>query len=136
MARKKKDYGFKLFEKSTSADNRHIRITLDMMDSKAWKELTAHSRMLYMEMKAKYTGSNQNDISFTYKEALKIMNDRTFTKCIDQLIEYGFIKLLQQNWTKREPNIYGFSEQWKFFGTSKLDVQVRKKRVPSTKEEL
>jgi hypothetical protein len=129
MGRKKKDYGFKMFEKSATADNRHIRITLNMMESKAWKKLTVHSRVVYQEMKAKYTGSNENDISFTYKEATEIMNDRTFTKCIDQLIECGFIKLIQQNWTKREPNIYGFSEQWKLYGTNNIEVKPRKKRT-------
>lgn len=130
MARKKKDYGFKPFEKDlTSADNHHIRITRSMLSSKAWKMLTVHSRVLYMEMKNKYTGSNENDISFTYKEALEIMNDRTFTKCIDQLIELGFIKLLEQNWTLRKPNIYGFSDQWKYYGTDKFNVRPRIKRA-------
>ncbi len=129
--RKKKDYGFKPFEKSTNADNRHIRITLDMMESKAWKKLTAHSKMVYQEMKAKYTGSNENNISFTYKEATEIMNERTFTKCIDQLIECGFIKLIEQNWATRKSNIYGFNDQWKLFATAKIEVKPRKKRTPT-----
>jgi len=130
MPRKKKDYGFKPFEKDvTSADNHHIRITRSMLSSNAWKTLTVHSRVLYMEMKSKYTGGNENDISFTYKEALEIMNDRTFTKCIDQLIDLGFIKLLEQNWTLRKPNIYGFSDQWKYYGTDKFNVRSRVKRV-------
>jgi len=130
LGRKKKDYGFKPFEKDVrSADNHHIRITRDMMSSKAWKSLSVHSRVLYMEMKCKYTGNNQNDISFTYKEAAEIMNDRTFTKSIDQLIETGFIKLIEQNWTTRRPNIYGFSDQWKLYGTKDFNVKPRMKRL-------
>lgn len=130
MGRKKKDYSFKPFEKDVrSADNHHIRITRSMMESKAWKTLSVHSIVLYMHFKAKYTGSNENNISFTYKEAMEIMNDRTFTKCIDQLIECGFVKLIEQNWTTRRPNIYGFNDQWKNFATAKLDVKPRKKRT-------
>lgn len=132
MPRKKKDYGFKPFEKDLSSpDNHHIRLTRSMLSSKAWKSLTMHSKVLYMEMKNKYTGNNENDISFTYKEAMEIMNDRTFTKCVDQLIECGFIKLLEQNWTLRKPNIYGFNDQWKYYETAKFDIKPRKKRVSS-----
>lgn len=130
MARKKKDYGFKPFEKEVkSADNHHLRITRNMMESKAWKELSVYSKVLYVEMKNKYTGSNDNDISFTYKEALEIMNARTFTKSVDQLIEFGFIKLVEQNWTTRRPNIYGFNDQWKLYGTNNINVKPRKKRA-------
>lgn len=130
MARRKKDFGFKPFEKDmSSADNHHIRITRSMLSSKAWKQLSVHSKVLYMEMKSKYTGNNEDDICYTYKEAQEIMNDRTFTKCIDQLIDLGFIKLLEQNWTLRKPNIYGFNDQWKYYGTSKFSVTARRKRA-------
>lgn len=127
--RKKKDYGFKPFEKSSGADNRHIRITLDMLESSAWKKLTPYSILIYLNMKARYTGSNENDISLTYTEASELMNPRTFTKSIDQLIELGFIELVEQNWNKRKPNVYGFSEQWRYFGTAKFDVKQRKKKA-------
>ncbi|CAM4408041.1 hypothetical protein FHS16_001753 [Paenibacillus endophyticus] len=131
MAKKRKDFGFKQFETDVrSADKHHIRITRSMMSTGAWKTLTVHSKVLYIEMKNKYTGSNENDISFTYKEAAEIMNARTFTKSVDQLIEYGFIKLIEQNWTTRRPNIYGFNDQWKLFASGKQDVKLRKKRAP------
>ena len=129
MARKKKDYGFKPFEKNVrSADNHHVRITRNMMESKAWKELTVHSRVLYMEMKAKYNGTNDNDISYTYTEGTELMSKLTFTKSMDQLIELGFIKIVSQGWNVREPNIYGFHDMWLHYGTKAFEVKPRSKR--------
>lgn len=131
--RKKKDYGFKPFEKEPlSADNHHIRITRNMMNSKAWQELSVHSKVLYMEMKSKYTGTNQDDISLTYSEGQKLMNKLTFTKSLDQLIELGFIKLVRQSWTTRECNIYGFHTMWQLYGTKNFIVKPRVKRAKKT----
>jgi hypothetical protein len=124
----KKDYGFKPFEKEPNPDNSHIRLTLNMMHSKAWKELTAHSKDLYIEMKAKYTGKNENDISYTYTEGEQIMNKKTFTKSMDQLIENGFIKVIRQSWTTRECNIYGFHTMWQQYGRPTFKIIPRKKR--------
>lgn len=129
MPRKKKDYGFKSFEKPPIPDNRHIRITLAMMESKAWKQLSSHAKEIYCYMKAKYNGKNENDISITYAEGRDLMNERTFVKYVDQLIESGFIKIIHQGWTTRTPNIYGFSEQWQIYGTGRFNVKERRKRV-------
>ena len=127
--RKQKDYAFKPFEKEpTSADNHHIRITRNMMESKAWKELSVHSKVLYMELKARYTGSNENDLNLTYSEGEKLMNRLTFRKSIDQLIELGFIRMIQQSWTTRECNIYGLHSMWQLYGTKNFVVKPRIKR--------
>ncbi len=129
-ARKKKDYGLKPFEKDVkSADNHHIRVTRNMMESVAWKALTVYSRVLYIEMKLKYVGSNENDISFTYAEGEALMSKHTFTKSIDQLIDHGFIQIIRQGWSIREPNIYGFHIMWQQFGTKHFSVNSRRKRA-------
>lgn len=127
MPRKKKDYGFKLFE-GTSTKGRHLRITVSMMDSKAWKELSCHSIALYIHMKAKFNYDNEDDISFTYAEGQKLMNEATFSKSLDQLNDLGFIKVIRSGWTTRTATIYGFSDQWKHYGTEKFSVKPRPKR--------
>lgn len=94
MPRKKKDYGFRPFE-GTSSKGRHLRITQSMMESTAWKELTCHSITLYLYMKAKFNYDNENDISFTYAEGQQLMTESTFTKTLDQLNDLGFIKVVK-----------------------------------------
>jgi hypothetical protein len=134
MARKK-DYGFKVWEKVLEhPDGKHVRITNNMMESKAWKQLTPHAVQLYLYMKSKYNKNNENDISCTYAEGEKLMSKLTFTKALDQLIEHGFIKVIRQSWTSRECNIYGFHFMWQNFGTDKFTVRPRKKRQSNTEK--
>lgn len=127
MPRKKKDYGFKPFE-GTSTKGRHLRITHSMLESKAWKELSVHSIALYIHMKAKFNYDNENNISFTYAEGQQLMTEQTFSKSLDQLNDLGFIKVIKSGWTTRTPSIYGFSDQWKYYGTDKFNVTPRPKR--------
>lgn len=127
MPRKKKDYGFKPFE-GTSSKGRHLRITLSMMESKAWKELSCYSIALYIHMKAKFNYENENNISFTYAEGEQLMTEQTFSKSLDQLNDLGFIKVVKSGWTTRTATIYGFSDQWKYYGTDKFNVTPRPKR--------
>lgn len=102
-----------------------------MMDSEAWEQLDCYSATLYVHMKKKYNKSNEQDISFTYKEGMKLMSKPKFTQAIDQLIECGFIELVEQNWNTRKCNIYGFSDKWQLYGTDKFKINKRKKRLPS-----
>jgi hypothetical protein len=118
---------FKLFEKSPNEDVRHIRITVDMMESKAWKELSVHAIVLYCYMKTKYNKNNENNIMFKQDEGEKLMARNTFTKSIDQLIDFGFIRLVEHHIYTRFANIYGFTNMWQFYGTSKFIVKNRTK---------
>lgn len=127
MGRKQKDYGFKPFEKASIPDNRHVRISMNMMESKAWKELTAHSVLLYLHMKTKYTGNNEDNIMFKQEEGEKLMARNTFTKSIDQLIDLGFIRLVEHHVHTRFANIYGFHNMWQYYGSDKFNIKSRTK---------
>lgn len=100
-------------EEADKKDEGFARISNSMHQSKAWKKLSLQSRYLYMEFKFKYNGKNVNDISFTYKEGRELMNVNTFSKCIDQLLEFGFIKYIRNSPNTRECNIFGLSDGWK-----------------------
>ena len=100
-----------------------VKITKDMMESKAWKALSLRQRGLYLHLKSKYTQkavdkglikSNIDDISLPESEWRELYgNYNTFRKDMDALEGYGFIKLVFFNWHTRRPNLYGFSDAWK-----------------------
>ncbi|MEK3721988.1 hypothetical protein [Paenibacillus sp. FSL H8-0034] len=113
---KAKDYGFKAFQKMPESQNKHFsKFHESMFESPAWIGLSIHSRYLYIEMTRKFTGRNEQDIMFTQKEGIKIMGKNTFTACIKQLIQYGFIEYVERNSYNCLPNIYGFSTKWHLF---------------------
>ncbi|PKM82558.1 MAG: hypothetical protein CVU89_03395 [Firmicutes bacterium HGW-Firmicutes-14] len=123
----KEQWQFKTFESRTKTA-KHLRITNNMIESPAWQNLSCYAITVYVHMKAKYNFSNQDDISMTYEEAKKLMAKATFSKAIDELIETGFIQLIRQSWTARQPNIYSFSEMWQQYGTDNFKIQKRRKR--------
>ncbi|GAH62972.1 unnamed protein product [marine sediment metagenome] len=96
------------------------------MESEAFKNLSIHTKWLYMEFKHRFYGDNKHHIIFTYQEAIKIMNIRTFIKCRNKLIENGLIDIIKRGGFYNQPTIYGLSDRWKEYGTKdfvKTDVR-------------
>lgn len=145
-AKKKRTVKKRTFEKfQTGRPNGQFRMLyLDMLDSKAWEELTANDIQLYLLMLKKYKrqeskngiayGSNKDNISMTEKDHtdeygnlikgyLNYMTGRTYRKSLDHLIELGFIKLIKSGYATRECNIYGFNDMWQKYGTKEFDIK-------------
>jgi len=130
----KKKATFQRWESKTGND-KYYRICQSMFTSKPWLELSIYAHEVYSLMKQKYTRNdskgtdNKDDISLTYAETSAVMNKKTFTKAIDELIEHGFIKLVILGRIVRKTNIYGFSEMWEYYGTPKFQITPRPKVV-------
>jgi len=122
--KRKASYRFKPFEGKTE-NGRHLRITLNMMESKAWSELSSYAIQAYLLLKIKFTGDNQDNLSLTYKEGLQVMTKARFTKAIDELIEYGFIVIVKHRPNTRECNVYGLSDMWQNYETPAFSVEKR-----------
>ena len=131
----KTQYEFKPCESTSKKPKKYLRITNNMMESKAWEGLTCHAMALYIHIKAKYNFTNDDNLSFTYVEGKKLMDKKTFTKAIDKLIESGFIYIVRQGLLK-ECSIYGLSKEWQYFGTTAFDIKPRVKRMSKPKGDL
>ena len=125
MKNRKGGNNFKTFE-STTQNAKHYRITHNMINSEAWKDLDIYARDLYHNMKSKFNFNNENNISFTYEEGMKLMSKASFTKAIDNLIEHGFIYIVENGRALRKANIYGFSDNWQKYPN--IDIIPRPKR--------
>jgi len=129
----------KLYEEfeSNRENGKFHKIADDMIKSIVWQSLSLIERALYYEFKAKFTKykdgtTNTNDISMPRSEYTKLMNERTFWKCVDNLIELGFLRVVESRWTTRECTIYGFSTQWKYFNTDKFKINECDRRAKRT----
>ena len=131
MARKKKPT-HRSFE-SNNEHGRFAKITIDMMNSPAWRALSVYEVALYLAIKSKYKGVNKSgqdnsqDLSFTYKEGLQLMSKDRFIIAIDRLLETGFIDLIEHLPQARRPTIYGLSARWREYGTPEFKKQARGK---------
>ncbi|MBA7533765.1 hypothetical protein ES705_26009 [subsurface metagenome] len=89
----------------------------NILNSEAWKGLKAHTKWLYFEFKVRWHTDNTRNIIFTQKEIKKVMAIETFYKSRDQLIERGFIDIIERGGLEKQPAIYGLSDRWKKYGT-------------------
>ncbi len=141
MGRSKKNN--KIFENwQTNGNSNFMQIFHDMFDSKAWKSLNAHDRDLFMHMLRKHQRkvisgyiekSNCDNISMPKSEYVKFINERTFSKSMDNLIEHGFIKVVRWGYPTRKCTIYSFNDAWKNYGAENFEIKDEWRRTDNPK---
>ena len=74
-------------------EGRHVRLYHWMMQTAAWKSLSGNQRALYLEMAARYNGSNNGRIHFSTREAAQALHigKATAARALTVLVERGFI---------------------------------------------
>ena len=80
--------------------------------------------------KTEYLPSNNGQIEYTYKEAVRAGITRPrFTKAIDQLVSMGFIDITHQGsgGVKGDKSTYAISERWRNYGTDEFEKKERPK---------
>jgi hypothetical protein len=72
---------------------RYVMLFHWMLNSEAWKDLSANARVIYLEISKRYNGSNNGFIHYSVREAARDVKigHATAKRAFDQLIEHGFI---------------------------------------------
>ena len=99
-----------------------------MIDSKAWQELSCYARTVYIEIKRRYNGKNDGNLSYTYREGIKIMSKKRFTKALKELLNNGLIDIIRSGGLFNRCSIFGLSDRWKFYGQE--NFKLGKVKVP------
>lgn len=84
-----------------------------MTNSKAWKDLSCKAVWVYIELKKKDFGYNEENLSLTYNEVKYKMASGTFRGAIKELVKGGFIEIIRPGGLYRRCTIYGLSYKWK-----------------------
>lgn len=90
-----------------------IQIHHDFYDSKEWKTLHWYSKLAYLRIKRKYNPNNGDQVSVSYREMTDEMTQKTYGKAIKELLEEGFIEVVQKGGLYRRRNYYTLSYRWK-----------------------
>ena len=66
--------------------------------TEAWRSLGPYSRLLYIEVRARYTGSNNGNISMSHREAAELLgcSNRPVLVAFQELQDRGFIVPVQK----------------------------------------
>ncbi len=99
---------------------RFIQLFHYIYDSKAFQTLSPKAVRVYLELKRRYDGSNDNNLSLTYIELTEKFgfSSTTIRKAFIELEEHGLIDVkthggLKVGMKSRQCNIFGLSERWK-----------------------
>ncbi len=92
-------------------EKRYIRIANTQLVSPVMRSLSNSAFRIYTNMRMESGGN----ISFTfpYSKYKSYMTRPTFEKVVDELVNTGFIEVVQRNANLRKANVYRFSEGWK-----------------------
>lgn len=133
MPKNSKKYAPKPFESDGNASDTSANIYMSMLMSYAWQQLSKNAQVLYVYCKAQYyaekrkpkpehrqLSEQEQRQCFTmnkskWQKLYKIYksDNGQFNKDMKQLIEYGFVELLESGKNVREKNTYILSSEWK-----------------------
>lgn len=123
------------WESNKSSGQKFTKICNDMMESSAWQALSIEAQGLYLFIKKKYTkrkdgSDNAEDIHLINKDYRVLKKCKnTIMKYLDELIDNGFIKVIEHGKYSRTPNIYAFSDEWKKHNTDDFFIHPNDKRL-------
>lgn len=108
---------FKPYE-GRNKNERHIRLTKDMLMDKVYLSLSCPSRVLYNYMKLWAYGSKEykDKGTFDYSVSLAMqmcgVSNKTAIKCFHELEEKGFIERQNNSKFSKQTSKWGFSSKW------------------------
>src|SRR5438132_358766 len=73
---------------------RWVGLSYNLLASEAWKSLSGQAVLIYIEIKRRYNGSNNGDISLSCREAAIIAHcgKGTARNKLEELVQKGFVK--------------------------------------------
>jgi hypothetical protein len=83
----------------------YVKLDQWLLKSAAWLSLSVYSRCLYIEIKRRYFGTNNGNISLSHREAQRLLNcsNKPVPAAFRELQEKGFIKARQKGAFKGVP---------------------------------
>ena len=82
--------------------------------SEQWKSLSFKAIYVYIRVREKFNGNNEDDLSLTYREVRDKMSTATFSKAFKELINSEILILVRPGAMGRKCNIFSIRNRWFF----------------------
>ena len=96
---------------NNGVEKRYFRLGATIMASEVMRSLSPSAFKVYCYMRIEAAG--KKNFTFPHAKYKSYMSKPTFQKARDELVEHGFIDVVQNNKNLRKSNVYCFSERWK-----------------------
>ena len=91
-------------------EERFTMIAGTMLEDAGFQKLRGNAVKLYIY--AHFRAGNGRDFSFPQAEFIKLMTAPTFYSAMDELVQAGFVEVLERNKNIRKANKYRLSDNW------------------------
>lgn len=97
MVRRRKP-GRRVNQKGRSVTEQYLPIPYTMARSAAWRSLGGSAIKVYVELRTRYNGSNNGDLSLSLDEGARLLGlgKATIQRALKELEEKGFIKMTKR----------------------------------------
>jgi len=99
-----------------------------------WKQLSPSAKILYLYVKAKHNGSNNNQICLHYSELETVRglsSPSTVSKAFSELEQKGWIERTSLGGLYRTPNKYGLTGKYDDYITDRSSTVLEKYKEPT-----
>lgn len=93
----------------------YVLLYHEMLNSSAWTAISEGAIWLYIELKKQfnYKKGGNNYLILPYSKVAWRMSRGTYCQKIQELIRYGFIRIVEPGGLPKRPTIFATSEGWK-----------------------
>lgn len=84
-----------LKNRGKESTQRFVALPYNLLESEAWKEISPNAALMYVELKRRYNGANNGNITLSYREAAKAgrCGIGTAKRKLEELQRCGFVKI-------------------------------------------
>ncbi len=107
-------------------NERYVKLDNSMTESASWTSLSFKAVWVYIELKKRFTYEHGfSRLVLPYSTVKWKISPSTFSKAIQELVHYGFIRYVEHGGLYRRPNVFALSETWKTKSREIVDKEGR-----------
>ena len=98
--------------KNKERPDRYFQLHHYMLKTEAWRALSANARAVYLQIGARYTGSNNGKIALSVRDAASECDiaRNTAGRCFKKLVDFGFIEETRHGGLSRKTRV---ASEWR-----------------------
>ncbi|MBA7616202.1 hypothetical protein ES703_23498 [subsurface metagenome] len=106
-------------KKKKEINGKFVPLTLVMLKSEAWRQLSDRAVMLWTEMtmefiRLKYNPKkDENQFAFSYGKVKERMSDKSFYRARKELVKGGFFDVVRHGGLEHKHTLFKVSSKWK-----------------------
>ena len=91
-----------------------VAIEKSLLASEQWGRLSSKAVHVYILVRQKFNGKNEDDLSLTYREVQNKMSTATFSKALKELLNSEILIMVRPGGIERKCNIFSIRNKWFF----------------------